>query len=100
MDSIQDLLRKRLSIQHRGKNMIGSIALSQLKTYLHLKSTDSNHQDEILIWYVRYNKLFIKTPKQEIKIQIFKEKTLILDEINLKLISLWYKTTLQDIILK
>ena len=49
MDSIQDLLRKRLSIQHRGKNMIGSIALSQLKTYLHLKSTDSNYQDEILI---------------------------------------------------
>ncbi|MBR7037146.1 hypothetical protein IKI14_04780 [bacterium] len=49
MDGIKDVLRKRLSIQHRGKNMIGSIALNEIKSYLNIEKIDSETQDEVLI---------------------------------------------------
>jgi hypothetical protein len=48
MDGIKDILRQRLSIQHRGKNMIGSIALNEIKSYLNIEKIDSEIKDEIL----------------------------------------------------
>ena len=48
MDEINDVMRKRLSIQHRGKNMIGSIAMNEIKFYLKIKRIDSEVEDEIL----------------------------------------------------
>ena len=100
MDGIKDVIRKRLSIQHRGKNMIGSIAINEIKSYLKIEKIDTETQDEILTWYVRHNKLFIKTSEQSLKIQIFKEKTNIIKNINQKLSEIWYKTEIEDIILK
>lgn len=100
MDRINDIMRKRLSIQHRGKNMIGSIALNEIKSYLKIEKVDTETQDEILTWYVRHNKLFIKTTKQSLKIQIFKEKLNIVKQINQKLSEIGYKTIIEDIILK
>ena len=100
MDGIKDVIRKRLSIQHRGKNMIGSIAINEIKSYLKIEKIDTETQDEILTWYVRHNKLFIKTSEQSIKIQIFKEKMNIIKNINQKLSEIWYKTEIEDIILK
>ena len=100
MDGIKDVLRKRLSIQHRGKNMIGSIALNEIKSYLNIEKIDSETQDEVLIWYVRHNKLFIKASEQRLKIQIFKEKFDIIKKINQKLSEIGYKTEIEDIILK
>jgi len=100
MDGIKDVMRKRLSIQHRGKNMIGSIAMNEIKSYLNIEKIDSEIQDEILTWYVRHNKLFIKTTKQSLKIQIFKEKLNIIKRINQKLSEIGYKTEIEDIILK
>ena len=82
MDGINDIMRKRLSIQHRGKNMIGSITLNEIKSYLNIEKTDPEIKDEILTWYVRHNKLFIKTLEQSLKIQIFKEKSNIIKKIN------------------
>ena len=50
MDGIKDIMRKRLSIQHRGKNMIGSIAMNEIKSYLNIEKVDSEIKDEILTW--------------------------------------------------
>jgi len=100
MDGIKDIMRKRLSIQHRGKIMIGSIAMSEVKSYLNIEKIDTEMQDEVLTWYVRYNRLFIRTLEQSLKIQIFKEKLNIIKRINQKLSGIWYKTEIEDIILK
>ena len=100
MDGIKDIMRKRLSIQHRGKNMIGSIAMNEIKSYLKIEKIDTETQDEILTWYVRHNRLFIITSDQKIKIQIFKEKSNITKKINQKLSEIGYKTEIENIILK
>lgn len=100
MDGIKDVLRKRLSIQHRGKNMIGSIAMNEVKSYMNIDKVDTEIQDEILTGYVRHNKLFIKATQQSLKIQIFKEKLNIIKKINQKLSEIGYKTEIEDIILK
>lgn len=100
MDGINDIMRKRLSIQHRGKNMIWSIALNEIKSYLNIAKVDTEIENEILTWYVRHNRLFIKTANQQIKIQIFKEKLNIIKKINQKLSGIGYKTKIEDIILK
>lgn len=100
MDGINDIIRKRLSIQHRGKNMIGSIAMNEIKSYLNIEKIDTETQDEILTWYVRHNRLFIKTSQQNLKIQIFKEKLDIIKNINQKLSEIGYKIEIEDIILK
>ena len=100
MDGIKDIMRKRLSIQHRGKNMIGSIAMNRIKSYLKIEKIDTETQNEILTWYVRHNKLFIKTTQQSLKIQIFKEKLNIIKKVNQKLSEIGYKIEIEDIILK
>ena len=100
MDNIKDVLRKRLSIQHRGKNIIWSITLNEIKSYLNIKKIDSETEDEVLTWYTRNNKIFLKTNDQNLKIQIFKEKSNIIKQINQKLSEIGYKTIIEDIILK
>ena len=100
MDDIKEIMRKRLSIQHRGKNMIWSIAMNEIKLYLNIEKVDQEIKDEILTWYVRHDKLFLKTIEQSLKIQIFKEKLNIIKRINQKLSEIGYKTQIEDIILK
>ena len=100
MDDIKEIMRKRLSIQHRGKNMIGSIAMNEIKSYLNIENVDQEIKDEILTWYVRHDKLFLKTTNQNLKIKIFKEKFNIVKRINQKLLEIGYKTEIEDIILK
>jgi hypothetical protein len=48
MDGINDIIRKRLSIQHRGKNIIGSVAMNEVKSYLKIDKVDTEIQNEIL----------------------------------------------------
>ena len=100
MDGIKEIIRKRLSLQHRGKNMIGSIALNEILSYFQIKKVDPEIENQILIWYVRNNKLFLKTIDQNLKIQIFKEKLNVIKKINKKLSEIGYKTEIGDIILK
>ena len=80
--------------------MIGSIAMNEIKSYLNIEKVDTEIKDEVLTWYVRHDKLFIKTSDQKLKIQIFKEKLIIIEKVNKKLSEIWYKTTIIDIILK
>lgn len=100
MDWINDIIRKRLSLQHRWKNMIWCLALNEIKSYLNIEKIDSEIENEILTWYVRHEKLFIKASNQSLKIQIFKEKSTIIEKINQKLSEIGYKTQVHDIILK
>ena len=100
MDGIKDVMRKSLSIQHRGKNMIGSIAMNEIKSYLNIEKVDVDIQDEVLTWYVRHNKLFLKTNDQKLKIQIFKNKLDIVLRINQKLSEIWYNVKIQEIMFK
>ena len=48
MENFKDFFRKRLSIQHRGKNMIGSLAMNEIKSYLHIQKVDAEIEDEVL----------------------------------------------------
>jgi len=100
MDGIKDVIRKRLSVQHRGKNMIGSIVMNEVKSYLDIKNVDLDVEDDVLTWYVRYNKLFLKTNDQRLKIQIFKEKLNIILSVNKKLSYVGYKLEIKDIVFK
>lgn len=100
MDNLKDLIRKRFSQQYRGKNIIWSIAVNELKEYLNIKKIDPETEKEIITWYVKQDKLFIKTLNQILKIEIFKRKSDILNEINKKLHEVGYKPEISDIILK
>lgn len=80
--------------------MIWSIALNEIKSYLYIEKIDIEVEDEILTWYIRHNKFFIKTTDQSLKIQIFKEKSDIIHRINQKLSEIGYKIEIEDIILK
>lgn len=100
MDNFKDLLRKRFSQQYRGKNIIGSIAINELKKYFNIKEIDPEIEKQIITWYVKQEKLFIKTTDQNLKIQIFKDKFDIINKINEKLDEVGYKSKINDIILK
>ena len=65
-----------------------------------MEKVDQEIKDEILTWYVRNNKLFLKTADQNLKIKIFKEKQDIINKINQKLSEIGYKSEIEDIILK
>ncbi len=80
--------------------MIWSIALNTIRSYLNIPKIDPEIEEEKISWYVRHNKLFLKTNDQILKIQIFKEKLNIIKNINQKLSEIWYKANIQDIILK
>lgn len=100
MDEIKEIMRKRLSLQHRGKNMLGSIALNEIMSYFKIKKPDPETENQVLTWYVRHNKIFLKTSDQNLKIQIFKEKFNIIKKINQKLSEVGYKIEIEDVILK
>ncbi len=100
MDNFKDLLRKRFSQQYRGKNIIGSIAINELKKYFNIKEIDQEIEQEIITWYVKQEKLFVKTWNQKLKIQVFKDKFNIINKINEKLFEVGYKLKISDIILK
>lgn len=100
MDNFKDLLRKRFSQQYRGKNIIGSIAINELKKYFNIKEIDPEIEQEIITWYVKQEKLFVKTWNQNLKIQVFKDKFNIINKINEKLFEVGYKSKISDIILK
>ena len=100
MEDLKELLRKRLSEQYRGKNMIWSLAVNEIKSYLNIKKADPDIENDVLTGYIRHCKLFVKVFDQNIKIQIFKEKKYIIKSINKKLGEIGYEIKIQDIVLK
>jgi len=100
MENFKDLIRKRFSQQYRGKSIIGSIAMNEVKSYFKIEKKDPEVENEIITGYIKQDKLFVKTLNQQLKIQIFKEKMDIIKIINQKLSEIGYKSAINDIILK
>jgi len=55
---------------------------------------------EIIDGYVKFNKIFIRTQDQWLKIEIFKQKKAILELVNQKLENVGYKTKMMEIYIK
>ena len=58
------------------------------------------HNWLVIQWYVKFNKIFIKTCNQALKIEIFKNKKDILTHVNAALAKVGYTTKMIEIILK
>ena len=103
-----------------GHQMVGAVELNTVRNFLgckkHTKSVQSiaslndvgEHDDFVEIsddtsgleGYVRFKVLFLKTNDQTLKIQIFKQKNQILQEVNLALEKIGYKTRVEEIRMK
>lgn len=111
MKLLKDKIRERVAQKHLGKDMIGSIALNEVRRFFGLPANDefnkipgefldNEYEKSTLDWYVKFNKMFVKTSDQAIKIKIFKQKNEILDKVNNVLVNVWYKVKVVDIYLK
>jgi rRNA-processing protein FCF1 len=101
MKELNDLLRKRFSEKHQGKNMIGSIILNELYSFYHLeKSEDIVREHEMLEGYLKHDKYFIRTSDLGLKIKIYKDKVQLLKLINEKLHDLGYTREIHDLYFK
>ena len=99
MQLLKDKIRKKMAEKHLGKNMIGAVSLNVIKRYL-ISEFNIKNIDDILNGYVRFNKVFIKTNDQKIKIFLYKKKQEVLGKANDSLANLGYKTKLVEIIFK
>ena len=99
MQLLKDKIRKKMAEKHLGKNMIGAVSLNVIKRYLTSELNIENIED-ILSGYVKFNKVFIKTNDQKVKIFLYKKKQEILDKANQSLANLGYKTKLMEIFFK
>ena len=82
--------------------MIGTLALNATKSYLKIdeKADDILEENQILTWYVKFSTFFLKTSDQSLKIQIFKQKTKLLEHINTQLSNLGYQQKITDLRIK
>ena len=82
--------------------MIWTLALNATKSYLKIaeKADDILEENQILTWYVKFSTLFLKTSDQSLKIQIFKQKTKLLEHINTQLSNLGYQQKITDLRIK
>ena len=71
--------------------MVGAVALNTVRTFLGMPDLE---------WYVTFNVFFLKTDDQSLKIQVFKQKNQILQEINLALEKIGYKTRVEELRIK
>ncbi|MDR0651031.1 MAG: hypothetical protein LBG59_06670 [Candidatus Peribacteria bacterium] len=95
-------MRKTLSQQHRGKKMIGTIALQCVRKNFQLEKKAENviREREILEGYVKKEKLFLKTSDQALKIEIFKRKKELIATVNEQLETLGYRQRIDEVFLK
>lgn len=92
---LKDKLRQVLSKKHLSSNVIGTICVNAVRHYFGF-----THNDLLIDWYVKFNKLFLTTTQQHIKINVFKEKQDIILAINQSLSNVWYKNQIKDIFFK
>ena len=120
MKTLKESMRKRLANKHMGHQMIGALALNEVRRFFsrphrvksvqEVKSLDDKEErDEFLEYiddqsgidgYVRYKVLFVKTSDPHLKIQIFKQKSQILEAVNLALKKVGYSTIIEELRIK
>jgi len=91
MKLLKEYIRKTLAHRHLGRAMVGAVALNVVRTILGIPTLE---------WYVSFNVFFLKTNDQALKIQVFKQKNQILQEVNLALEKVGYKTRVEEIRIK
>jgi len=91
MKSLKDSLRKSLAHRHQWRAMVGALALNAVRSYLGIPTLE---------WYVSFNVFFLKTDDQFLKIEIFRQKNQILNEVNLALEKVGYTTKIDEIRIK
>ena len=91
MKTLKDYLRKTLAQKNLGKAMIGALALNTVRTVLGMPELE---------WYVSFNVFFLKMDNQMLKIEVFKQKNKILEEVNIALGKVWYEVVIDEIRLK
>jgi len=92
---LKDKIRQVMTKKHLDKNMIGVITLKAVRNYFWY--TDNSL---LLDGYVKFNKLFLKTTQQHVKIAIFKEKQQILTAINEHIAKVGFPQRINDIMFK
>ena len=88
--------------------MIGVTAISTVRQYfdeckidgIARKRSDIVYEDHPIQWYVKFNKIFIKTTNQAIKIELFKNKKEILALVNDSIAKLGYNIKMSEIMTK
>lgn len=91
MQLFKDRLRQYIAHKHLGREMIGVISVKEVKKFFPDKEVDG---------YVKFNKIFIKTQDQQVKIDVFKKKQDILARVNEALAQVGYTTKMIEIFLK
>jgi hypothetical protein len=99
MQSFKDLARKNLSQKFQWNRMLWTIALSVVKSYFNITEPENNviREEEILSWFLKYGVLFLKTSDHSLKIDIFKDKKKVINEINNHFQNLWYQQVVSEI---
>jgi PIN domain nuclease of toxin-antitoxin system len=87
MQLLKDKIRKKMAEKHLGKNVIGAVSINIIKRYIE-SELDVKNIEDILGGYVRFNKVFVKTNDQKIKIFMYKKKQEILGKANESLANL------------
>lgn len=91
MQLLKDTIRQAMSRKFLWKQVIWLVAINEVKRFL---------ADENITWYVKFDKIFLKTQDQNIKIQAFKQKKALLENINNALSNVWYTTNIDWIYFK
>ncbi len=91
MELLRDSLKKRLVQKKLDKHAIGVLAINAAKRFLSL--------DE-LQGYVKFDKLFLITRNQNLKMKIFLEKKVLLEQVNISLEKVGYTTKIREVYLK
>lgn len=113
MDAFKNVIRKTMAHKHMGKALIGAIAVNEVRKFFDIKVVadidekinydlhdERDTQSCVIDGYLKFNKLFIKTNDQNIKIDIFKNKKQIIEKVNLAISKIGYGTKIVDIFLK
>ena len=122
MKELKEYIRKTLAHRHLGRAMVGAVALNTVRTFLRSQKSMSSkveshihkqpHQKSGFIdsgfsepsteieGYVSFNVFFLKTNDQTLKIQIFKQKNQIIEQVNLALDRVGYTTKVVEIRIK
>lgn len=102
MEPILTSLRKNLSQHYRWNKMIWTLAMKVIRDFFQIAKPDEwvIREKEPLDWYIRNDKLFLKTSDSWLKIEIFKQKKKLITLVNDQLSRMDYATQIDDIILK
>lgn len=74
------------------------VAMNAIKSYFENKIPEDEKNK--LSWYIKNKKLFINTSNPFVKIELFKYKKVLLEQINQKFKKTGYNTRLNDIFIK